>query len=146
MKLVIDTNVLFSAVYDPASSPGQLLVLAIEGALELYAPATVRAELERVLREKLGYTDGEWEAALAALPVEWIEETAYAGRLPEALKAIADPSDAPVVALALALRTGVVSGDRDFHPLRRPVVKTWKPKEAAAAPRRRRAGRRRKGR
>lgn len=130
MRLVIDTNVLFSALYDPASAPGRLLLLAIEGAVELFAPVTVRAELERALRRKLRYSDAEWASTVVALPVEWVEEPIYSDRLAEAKVAIRDPTDAPVVALALALRAGVVSGDRDFHPLLKPVVKTWKPKDA----------------
>lgn len=131
MKLVVDTNVIFSALYAPDSSPGRILRLAIEGELQLFAPPTVRAELERILRGKLAYSDEQWAATLLALPVEWAEEALYATEMPRALRAIDDPTDAPVVALALALGCGVVSGDSDFHPLRRRVVKTWRPRDAA---------------
>lgn len=131
MKVVIDTNVIFSALYEPSSSPGRLLLLAIDEEVDLYAPVTVRAELERALRDKLGYSEEEWASTLAALPVEWVEAEVYASRMPTALRAFADPTDAPLVALALAMGIGVISGDRDFHPLRRKVVKTWMPKDFA---------------
>lgn len=131
MRLVVDTNVLFSALYQPDSSCGRILLLAIEGEIELFAPETVRAELERVLRGKLAYSDDEWHRALAALPVDWVEAAVYHGQLARAMDAIADPTDAPVLALALALRAGIVSGDKAFHPLRKRIAKTWRPRDAA---------------
>lgn len=129
MRLVIDTNVLFSALYDPDTPPGRIVMLAIEGELQLFAPDTVRTELERALVGKLGYTPEEWRRTLVALPVEWMEARIYEDRLAEAREAIRDASDAPIIALALAIGADVVSGDKAFHPLRKPVVKTWRPKE-----------------
>lgn len=142
MKVVIDTNVLFSALYRPESAPGQILLLGAEGALQLYAPESVRRELEAVLRGKLRYADEEWAATVASLPVEWVEEALYEPFLARARRAVRDPADAPVVALALALRADVVSGDRAFHPLQRKVVRTWKPRDAAE--RRAKRGRRKR--
>ena len=129
MRIVIDTNVLFSALYDPASTPGRIILLAIEEKVELFAPATVRDELERALRGKLRYSDDEWEATLSALPVESVEGAIWEAFMERAKAAITDPDDAPVVALALALQCGIVSGDNAFHPLRKRIVKTWKPRD-----------------
>lgn len=137
MKLVIDTNVLFSALYEPSSAPGQLLLLAIEGEVELYAPESVLVELERALRQKLGYDEDAWLGTLAALPVEWMDEETYVSAMPRASAAIRDPGDAPVVALALVLGADIVSGDSDFHPLRRRVARTWKPRDFSATRRKR---------
>lgn len=130
MRVVVDTNVLFSALYQPDSDPGKVILLAAEGALELFAPATVREELERTLRAKLEYSESEWKLTLESLPVRWIEPLEYESLLPVVEGAIRDLSDAPVVAVALLLGTGVLSGDRDFHPLKRPIVPTWKPRDA----------------
>lgn len=146
MRLVIDTNVLCSALYDLDSTPGKILTLAAEGEVELVAPITVRVELERALRGRLGYAAEACEAALSALPVEWVEEGVYADAMVRATDAIADPTDAPLVALAMVLGCGVVSGDRDFHPLRRKVVKTWLPKDAAVKRRPRKATKRQRRR
>lgn len=129
MKVVIDTNVVFSALYRPSSAPGGLLMLAIEGGVDLVAPETVRKELADVLQRKLGYSAGDLATTLDALPIEWFEQGFYAGFLPRAKKAIADEDDAPLVALALALGIGVVSGDSSFHPLRRRIVRTWRPRQ-----------------
>lgn len=148
MRLVVDTNVLFSALYDPASTCGQILFLAIEGELTLIAPETVRDEIDRTLQKKLGYAPAEAAATILALPVDWIEQVEYASRLEEAREAIGlvpqnkaettrpagrvgirDPSDAALVALALAKGADIVSGDKGFHPLKKNVVKTWKPRD-----------------
>lgn len=130
MRIVIDTTVIFSALYDPASVPGRVIELALEEEIELLAPEPVKEELDRVLREKLGYTGDQWRRTLAALPIDWVEEAVYEQFLPEAREAIRDRDDAAVVALAILLGTGVVSGDGAFHPLEEPVVETWRPRAA----------------
>lgn len=126
--LIIDTNVVFSALYDPDSVPGQIVELALEGTLTLYAPDTVEEELERILRNKLGYTDAEWEDTRAALPVEWIEQAVYERALEAAREAIADPGDVSIVATAITVDAAIVSGDGDLHPLEEPVVQTYRPR------------------
>lgn len=128
-RVCIDANVLFSALYDPASTCGSIVMLAIEGEIDLVAPESVRREMARVLAKKLGYSGAEAEAAIAALPVEWIEEAAYAPKLAEAKPLVRDATDAPLVALALALDVDVVSGDKDLHALKTRKVKVWKPKD-----------------
>lgn len=128
--LVVDTNVLFSALYEPDSPPGRIVELALEGEVTLYEPDRVRDELERNLRGTLGYTPAEWEETVAALPVEWIEEAVYEDELDEAKAAIGDPTDAPVVAVALLTGVPVVTGDSDFHPLEADGVETLEPRGA----------------
>lgn len=131
VDLVVDTNVLFSALYGPDSVPGRIVELGLEGAATLYAPEAVRDELERNLRGTLGYTGNEVEGTLQSLPVEWIEEPVYEPDLEVARRAIGDASDAPVVAAALTVDAPIVSGDDDFHPLEDGVVETYRPRGAA---------------
>ncbi len=129
MKLVVDTNVIFSALYTPDSPPGQIIALALAGDLQLFAPDSVRDELERNLREKLHYSESQWSRTVDALPISWIAAATYELFLPQAAAAIRDPDDVPIVAVALLLGAGVVSGDRAFHPLRKAAVKTWRPRD-----------------
>jgi putative PIN family toxin of toxin-antitoxin system len=136
-RIVIDANVLFSALYDPASTCGAIVMLAIEGEIELVSPESVRREMERILGKKLGYSGAQAEAALAALPVEWIEEAAYAPKLAEAQPIVRDATDAPLVALALALGAEIVSGDKDLHALKTRKVTVWKPKDVGGRKRKR---------
>lgn len=145
MRVVIDTNVLVSALWKPDSDPGRIVLLALEGGVELYAPDTVRAELERVLRGKLEYSESEWVAALEALPVEWVKREEYEEFLDVAHAAIRDRSDAPIVATAILIRAAIVTGDHDFHPLRGSPVEILWPRDFTGPGRGRRGGGRRKG-
>lgn len=131
-RIIVDANVLFSALYDPVSTCGSIVMLAIEGEIDLVSPESVRREMARILVKKLGYGGTEAEAAVAALPVDWIEEAAYAPKLAEAEPLVRDRTDAPLVALALALEADIVSGDKDLHALRTRKVKVWKPKDVRA--------------
>jgi uncharacterized protein len=58
MKVVLDTNVVVSALLEPRGHPATVLVLAVRGDIKMYISAAVLAEYEEVLRrprfEKLG--------------------------------------------------------------------------------------------
>jgi len=126
MKFVLDTNVIFSALYDFESPAGKLLAMAIEKKVELASPVHVKEELVKILREKLEYTHDEIRETIAALPVAWVEEDIYVHTIKEAKEAISHEEDAPVVACAMALECDVISGDKHFHTLRKPVIKVWR--------------------
>ncbi len=129
MNIVIDTNVLFSALYRPTSVPGRIIELALEDEITLYAPDTVLKELERNLKDKLDYSTDEWNKNQQALPIEWIQETIYEPQLETAHTAINDASDAPIIATALTVDAIIVSGDKHFHPLEKDIVETYKPRQ-----------------
>lgn len=126
MRFVVDTNVIFSALYNLTSPAGKLLIMAVEKKADLVSPVHVREELVKALREKLEYTRDEVKETIAALPIDWIEEDIYNHAMEEAREAISHEEDAPVVACAMALKCDVISGDRHFHPLKKPVIKTWR--------------------
>ncbi len=132
MRVVIDTNVIVSGLYDLGSPPGRILAAAAAGVVALCAPDSVRAELERVLIEVLEYTDAELRETLGALPIEWLEEGIYRGSLAEARRLLRDPDDAPVLAAGLAIGCDIVSGDKDLHAARQRTVRVWKPSELAS--------------
>jgi len=48
VRVVIDTNVIFSALYNLKSNAGRLLLLAIEDKIELLSPNYVKEELTDV--------------------------------------------------------------------------------------------------
>ncbi len=68
--------------------------------------------------------------AVASLPVTWVELAEYEPLLDELRDVIRDPVDVPLVAVATLLSATIVTGDKAFHPLKRPVVKTLKPRDA----------------
>lgn len=126
MRFVVDTNVIFSALYNLESPAGKLLIMAIEKKVDLVSPGHVREELVKILKGKLRYTHNEIRETISALPIDWIEGDIYIHTLEEAKEAISHEEDVPVVACALALKCDVISGDTHFHPMKKPVVKTWR--------------------
>ena len=129
MRVVIDTNVVVSAIYDPDSWPGRVLDAGISGRIRLCAPESVREELRRVLGVVLSFSSGEIEETLGMLPIEWIEEGLFADELPRAKRKVRGASDAPVLACALALACDLVSGDRDLQVVRVRGIRVWSPSE-----------------
>ncbi|HEX9774108.1 MAG TPA: putative toxin-antitoxin system toxin component, PIN family [Actinomycetota bacterium] len=113
MRIVLDTNVLISAILFPGGPPEDVLRLAIEGRVELVTSATLLTEYARVLTEKFGHSEGQAServrriVAIAKIvkPHERVEEVAE------------DPEDDRVLEAALASEANViVSGDK--HLLR----------------------------
>ena len=67
MKVVVDANVLVSALVFPGGVPERVYRMAIEGGITLVASSPLLAELGRVLSEKLGWQDDYLRAALAQI-------------------------------------------------------------------------------
>lgn len=126
-RIVVDATVLAGALARPGGSTGRVLWEALADEVELLAPEPARGELVAAMVDGLGLDAAEVDRILAALPVEWVEAHVYADAAAEAEAAVAHPADAPAVACALALGTDLVSGYRDLHDLREPVVRTWTP-------------------
>jgi uncharacterized protein len=116
VKVVLDTNVLISALVFPGGVPEQVYRLAIEGGITLVTPPPLLAELGRVLTDKFGWQDGYVRAALAQIvrigevvePVERVSVIAD------------DPDDDRVLEAAQSAGAAViVSGDRHLLSLGR---------------------------
>jgi len=54
--MVLDTNVLLSALAFPGSKPDQVLLRVRRGEVELFLSSCILAELERILRNKFRFT------------------------------------------------------------------------------------------
>ena len=114
MKVVIDTNVLISALVFPGGAPEQVYRLAIEGRITLVTSPPLLAELGRVLTEKFVWQDDYVRAALAQIVriCEIVEPV-------ERVSIIADDPDDDRV-LEAAQTSGaalIVSGDRHLLSL-----------------------------
>lgn len=59
MWIVLDTNVLISALAFPGSKPDQILSRIRRGEAELFTSPFILAELDRILREKFGFSERE---------------------------------------------------------------------------------------
>ncbi len=118
MRIVLDTNVLISAILFPGGPPEQVLRLAIEGRVELVTSATLLTEYARVLTEKFAHSESQ-----ASERVRRIVSIAEIVKPQERVEEIAeDPEDDRVLEAALAAEAQIiVSGDK--HLLR---LRSWK--------------------
>jgi putative PIN family toxin of toxin-antitoxin system len=118
VKVVLDTNVLVSALVFPGGLPEQVYGLALEGEIDLVTSSPLLIELARVLAVKFGWARSRIDRALTqALRVaELVEPTATINEVR------ADPADNRVLEAAAEGKADViVSGDR--HLLR---LKAWR--------------------
>jgi uncharacterized protein len=113
LRVVLDVNVLVSALLSRAGAPGRLIALWLEGAFELVVSETLLAELGRALaypklREHISREDAaEFIAVLRATA----SIHADADRVDHVSR---DPGDDYLLALAKASASVLVSGDRDL--------------------------------
>ena len=112
IKVVIDTNVIFMALYDEKSKAGTVIRAAIEGKIKLYSPDSVKEEISRVLTKELNYSKEDIGKCIDALPIGWIEKEIYSPFL-ERTK-VKHKADKPVEAVALMINCGILSADAHF--------------------------------
>ena len=112
MRLVVDANIIFSALYDMDSTAGRLLYLAIDCDVQLFSTEHIKNEMRRILVAKLGYSEDDIDGLIAALPVEWVESELYAEALEPARRAIHDEADASLLACASVMVCDAVTGDK----------------------------------
>ena len=112
MRIVVDTNVIVSALVF-GGVPRQVLDLAGAGVCSFYFSASIQAEVERILREKFGWSSEEVHARTRPF---W----GFGTRVePQVLLAVItdDPDDDRILECAVdAGADAIISGDR--HLLR----------------------------
>jgi putative PIN family toxin of toxin-antitoxin system len=67
MRVVLDTNVLISALAFPGSKPDQILSRIRRGEIDLFISSFILSELDRVLREKFRLTKKEAQDRVNAI-------------------------------------------------------------------------------
>jgi putative PIN family toxin of toxin-antitoxin system len=67
MRVVLDTNVLLSALAFPGSKPDQVLQRVRRGEVELFLSRFILAEFERILRDKFRFTKRQADERVAAI-------------------------------------------------------------------------------
>ena len=127
LRIVVDTNVLYSFFYNPFGDSGNLMMEAIHSKIKLYSTDTVYREIKNLLTKDFKATEDEAAQIIDGLPVEWIGKEIYTNYMKDT-EIIQHKSDRPVLALALALNCGILTFDRHFKAAKR-MVKLWKIKE-----------------
>jgi putative PIN family toxin of toxin-antitoxin system len=69
MKIVLDTNVLISALVFPGSKPDKILDRVRQGEIELVLSPFILSEFARVLRDKFGFSKRETDDSVGAVSV-----------------------------------------------------------------------------
>ncbi|MGH2657842.1 MAG: putative toxin-antitoxin system toxin component, PIN family [Actinomycetota bacterium] len=115
MRVVLDTNILISALIFPGGAPEAVYRLALEKRIDLVASRPLLAELGRILTDKFGWHPGRAEEAVAQLTrIGTVVEPTETIRVIEE-----DPADDRVLEAASEGRAEViVSGDRHLLRLR----------------------------
>lgn len=113
MRVVLDVNVLVSALLSRAGAPGRLIALWLEGAFELVVSEELLAELGRALaypklREHVSREDAADFIALLRATASMLADAERPDHISR------DPGDDYLVALAKASASVLVSGDRDL--------------------------------
>jgi len=111
-KFVIDTNVIFMALYDINSKAGRVIRAAIENKIRLYAPDSVKEEIFRVLKREMLFDEKNIADIISSLPISWIDKKIYEFFLTKTK--VKHKADKPVEALALMLNCGILSADKHF--------------------------------
>lgn len=118
MKLVVDTNVVFSALI--AGGKTREAILTTD--LDLAVPEFFYTELENnrsAVRAKTGLTDAELDLLLSLIFAELtvVPKATFSHQLEQASAVMADidPDDVPFLALALHREAGIWSDDGHFH-------------------------------
>ena len=89
MRVVLDTNIIVSALLQPLGPPAQVFLLALNDTVQMCVSGSVFAEYEEVIRRpRFRRTE---ETILSAL--ESVRKKAYWVRASEAVRACSDPDD-----------------------------------------------------
>ena len=112
MNVVLDTNVLMSAVLTPDGPCARILDLVLDGMLMLQADARILAEYTDVLRRpefRLPAEDTTRLLEALAAPLDLVAAFPLASRLP-------DPDDLPFLEVAAATGSPLVTGNIRHYP------------------------------
>ena len=118
MKFILDTNIIFSGVYNLDSNAGKILLLAAEGRIEIISPEYVKNELILILEKKLKFSKNEIDEIISSLTITWIEEELYIEKMEQANRIISHKRDVPILACALSLGSDIISGDKHFQKIK----------------------------
>jgi putative PIN family toxin of toxin-antitoxin system len=110
--VVLDTNVLVSALINSFGAPGRVLDLMLAGSIAPVYDDRILAEWREVLlREKLGFSPGDVEDLLGFIEREGAKVSA-----PVLAVELPDASDAPFLKVAAAAGATLITGNLKHYP------------------------------
>lgn len=126
-RVVLDTNVLVSALINRAGKPGHVLDMALEGAVEIVVSPSILAEYEDVLgRGKFPFTRETVRAI-----IDRIRDVASEVAPVDAIHASSDPGDDKFLECAAAAGAeAIITGNTRHFPKRFRDVRILTPAQA----------------
>lgn len=111
MRILVDTNILFSALLFPHSKPAQVLLYAVDHHEIVLCDRNI-TELRDILKRKAPKYLPDAEVLIAELPYELIPAVDHAEKL------IRDAKDQPILNAAIVADVdAILTGDKDFLSL-----------------------------
>jgi len=111
MRILVDTNILFSALLFPHSKPAQALLYAVDHHEIVLCDRNI-TELRDILKRKAPKYLPDAEVLIAELPYELIPAVDHAEKL------IRDAKDQPILNAAIVEDVdAILTGDKDFLSL-----------------------------
>jgi putative PIN family toxin of toxin-antitoxin system len=115
IRVVLDTNIILSALLNPLGPPAQIVLSAADRSVELCVSGDVYAEYEEVIHRPALRLSA---AAIAAM-LRWIRENALWVRTPERVQACDDANDNVFLECAQAAKAHyLVTGNLPHFPAR----------------------------
>lgn len=112
-RIVVDTNVIFMALYNESSKAGKIIEYANKDKIELFSPDSVKEELMNVLKREMELSDDEIALIVESLPITWVEKPIYEKFLKQTK--VKHKADKPVEAVSLILGCGILTADKHFR-------------------------------
>ncbi|MCL2426929.1 MAG: putative toxin-antitoxin system toxin component, PIN family [Oscillospiraceae bacterium] len=121
MKILVDSNILISALFYPNSTPSRALIHAAKNHMLFISDYNI-LELRRISQEKFAKKQADVDLFLAELKYKLISAPDFEQEL------INDPKDAPILNAAIAANVDIIiSGDKHFLCLDFEKPKTIRP-------------------
>lgn len=112
IHLVIDTNIVYSAIYNKSGIERQLLNCFIDNnEFQLFAPAIFWDEILRNLSKKLNFQEETVNSIISQFDIIKISPKQYEPKIVEARSLIFHENDVPFLACALFLNAPIWSGN-----------------------------------
>jgi len=113
IRVVLDTNIIVSALIQPLGPPAQVFVLAIGGSIQLCISGSVYAEYEEVISRPRF----RWSEDIIAGALDTIREKGFWVRPTEAIRTCSDPDDDIFLECAHAAQANyLVTGNLKHFP------------------------------
>jgi len=114
IPLVIDTNILFSALYNINGIERKILNIIIKSQeIQLFAPDLFWEEIIRNLQSKLDYKAEDINNLISKFDIIKVPFEKYKEKILEAKKLISHDNDAPFIAVCLLINAPIWSGNEN---------------------------------